>query len=206
MISRRKKVTLVVATKNKKKLREIRELLAGCAFTIKSLEDYTRAPRIVEDGKTFLENAVIKAMTIARFTAELTLGEDSGLCVDALDGKPGVYSSRFAGKNKSDQKNNEKLLRLLKGVPVSKRTAHYVCAVALVDAQGLVGLSEGICNGLISQVPAGNNGFGYDPLFMIPRYRKTFGQLDVAVKHSMSHRYRSLQKTKELLQKYVEHR
>jgi XTP/dITP diphosphohydrolase len=195
---------LVIATKNKKKLKEIKDIWKGLEFKVGSLEDYPKAPRIIENGRTFKENAVKKAVKIARFTRTLTLGEDSGLCVDVLKGKPGVYSSRFAGKNKSDQQNNLKVLRLLEGLPFKKRGAHYICAVALADQEGLVGVVEGRCDGIIGFQVQGHCGFGYDPLFLLPKYKKTFGQLGERIKHKISHRFRALKKAKELLQKYIE--
>ncbi len=123
------RMELVVATKNKKKLQEIKDILAGLDLRIVSLADYPDSPRIVENGRTFKANAVKKAAKIARATGKLTLGEDSGLCVDALGGAPGIYSSRFSGKDKSDLKNNLKLLQLLDGMPLRKRKARYVCSV-----------------------------------------------------------------------------
>ena len=188
---------LVVATKNKKKLQELKDLLQGFDVTITSLEHYPRAPRIIENGKTFKENAVKKALTIARYTKKISIGEDSGLCVDYLDGKPGIYSARFAGSAKSDEKNNTKLLRLLSGVPVDKRKAGYVCAVAVADATGLLGVVEGACRGYIGFEPRGTSGFGYDPLFVCPQYKKTFAELGEAVKHTLSHRFRALVKAME---------
>lgn len=198
------KCELVVATKNKKKLEEIREILRGIDLKISSLADYSNFPRIIENGKAFRENAIKKAVKIARFTKKLTLGEDSGLCVDALGGKPGIYSSRFAGKGKSDLKNNLKLLRLLEGLPPNKRKAHYICAVALADKDKLIGVVEGRCDGLIGFKMQGHFGFGYDPLFIIPKYKKTFAQLGPHIKHKMSHRYRALEKAKKIIRKYVE--
>ena len=194
---------LIVATKNKKKLEEIKEILKGLNLKILSLADYPRPPRIIENGRTFRENSIKKAVKIAKFTQKLTLGEDSGLCVDALEGKPGIYSSRFAGKDKSDQKNNLKLLKLLEGLPLNKRKAHYCCAVALADRNGLVGVVEGKCSGFIGFTLKGNFGFGYDPLFVIPKYKKTFAQLGPAIKHKMSHRFRALQKAKLPLATYL---
>jgi len=194
---------LIVATKNKKKLEEIKEILKGFNLKILSLADYPRPPRIIENGKTFRENAIKKAVKIAKFTQKLTLGEDSGLCVDALRGKPGVYSSRFAGKDKSDPKNNLKLLKLLEGLPVNKRRAHYYCVVALADKNGLLGVVEGKCRGFIGFTEKGNFGFGYDPLFVIPKYKKTFAQLGPRIKHKMSHRFRALQKAKASLSTYL---
>jgi len=195
---------LVVATKNNKKLEEIKEILGGLDLRISSLADYPRTPRIIENGLTFKDNAVKKAVKIARFTKKLTLGEDSGLCVNALGGIPGIYSSRFSGKSKSDKKNNLKLIRLLKGLPLNKRKAYYSCAVALADKDGLLGVVEGKCSGLIDFELKGSTGFGYDPLFLIPRYKKTFAQLGPRIKHKMSHRYRALEKAKKIIQKYIE--
>jgi len=193
------KTELVVATKNLKKLKEIKAILKGLPLEITSLADYPAAPRIIENGKTFAENALKKAVKIARYTGKLTLGEDSGLCVDALGGAPGVYSSRFAGKGKSDGQNNLKLLKLLEGLPLQKRKAHYVCAVALADKRDLIKVAGGRCSGVIAFRPQGKSGFGYDPLFLIPKYRQTFAQLGPRIKHRMSHRFRALEKARSLL-------
>jgi XTP/dITP diphosphohydrolase len=195
---------LVVATKNKKKLEEIREILSDMPVTISSLADYSQAPRIIENGKTFRANAIKKAQRTGQALRKLTLGEDSGLCVNALGGRPGVYSSRFSGKGKNDTGNNNKVLRLLEGVPLRERRAHYTCAVALADAKGLVGVTEGKCYGMIGLEPRGHAGFGYDPLFIVPACKKTFAELGVAVKHTMSHRYRALVKAKVMIQRYIE--
>ncbi len=195
---------LVVATKNKKKLQEIKDILKGLDIKVTSIADYSSVPRIIENGKTFKENAAKKALKLARFTGKLTLGEDSGLCIDALKGKPGIYSSRFSGKGKSDAKNNDLVLRLLSKVPGGKRKAHYVAAVALADRSGLLGIVEGKCFGKIGFELKGTHGFGYDPLFVIPKYNKTFAQLGEAIKHRMSHRYHALEKSRKIIQKYVE--
>jgi len=195
---------LIVATKNKKKLQEIKDILEDLQFHILSLADFPRTPRIVENGATFKENAIKKAVASARFFGSLSMGEDSGLCVNALQGAPGVRSARFSGAAKSDEKNNQKLLRLLSGLPMKDRRAHYTCAVALADASGLIGVVEGRCSGRIAYEPAGNSGFGYDPIFMVPEYKKTFGQLGEKIKHTMSHRYRALNKFRRLVEKYIE--
>jgi XTP/dITP diphosphohydrolase len=195
---------LVVATRNTKKLDEIKEILKGIDLELSSLDIYAGAPQVVENGKSFKDNAIKKAVKLARYTGEFCLGEDSGLCVDALGGAPGIYSARFSGKGKSDIQNNLKLLRLIKGLPFSRRKAHYVCAAALADKNGLVGVVEGKCSGLIAFEPAGNAGFGYDPLFYIPKYKKTFAQLGEKIKHKMSHRYHALVKAKRIIQKYIE--
>lgn len=216
------KQELVVATRNKKKLEEIKEILKDIDLRISSLFDYKKIPCIVENGKTFKENAIKKAVEIAGFTKRLTLGEDSGLCVSALGQRPGVYSSRFAGEDKNDLKNNLKLLKLLEGLPLNKRKAQYYCAVALADKKGLIGVVEGKCSGLIGFEMKGDFGFGYDPVFIphlskfskgfakrkgagsiIPKYKKTFAQLGPRVKHKISHRYRALKKLKRLLSLYL---
>jgi len=193
---------LVVATKNKKKLKEIKKILGSLDLKITSLTDYAGTPRIIENGMTFKENAIKKATKIAQLTEKLTLGEDSGICVDALGGKPGIYSSRFCGKDKNDLKNNLKLLELLEGLPLHKRKAHYICAVALADKHGLVATREGRCFGRIGFKLKGRFGFGYDPLFIIPKYKKTFAQLGPNIKHRMSHRFRALAKTKKIILDY----
>jgi len=198
-------VEIVIATKNRKKLREIKEIWRGLGVRIVSLKDFPRVPRIIENGETFEQNAVKKAVKIGRFTGKLTMGEDSGLCVDALGGRPGVYSSRFAGKDKSDLKNNRKVLELLKGVPLKQRKAHYISAVALADKGGLICVVGGRCDGLIGFEPRGGSGFGYDPLFIIPKYKKTFAQLGPRIKHRMSHRFRAMEKAKKVLEKYIDH-
>jgi XTP/dITP diphosphohydrolase len=195
---------LIVATGNKKKLKEIKEILKGLKLKICSLADLEKTPRIIENGSSFKENAVKKAVKIARFTGSLTLGEDSGLCVEALNGAPGIYSARFAGRDKSDEKNNAKLLKLLNGLPSNKRRAFYVCAVALADKHELLGVVEGKCPGLIGFKPIGSRGFGYDPLFVIPKFNKTFAQLGEQIKHRMSHRYHALKKAGKIIQKYIE--
>jgi len=194
---------LLVATKNQGKLREIRELLKDFDLKVTSISDYPDCPEIVEDGKTFTANAVKKARIIGKYTGKLTLGEDSGLQVKALGNKPGIYSARFSGPSATDKKNNEKLLSSLKKVPQSKRQARYRCFAALSDGDKLIGVVDGSCGGLIIDKRRGTNGFGYDPLFLIPRYKKTFGELDPSVKAKISHRARALKKLKILIAKYL---
>ena len=200
---KKKRIELVVASRNQKKVKEIKELLKGLKVKITSLRDYPQAPYIVENGKTFQENAIKKAVGIARFTQKLTLGEDSGLEVAALGGRPGIYSSRFSGKDKSDLKNNLKLLRLLGNLQLSKRRARYVCSVALADKNGLFGTAQGFCSGLIGFELRGSFGFGYDPLFIIPKYKKTFAQLGLGIKHKMSHRFHALNKARDIMREYL---
>ncbi len=193
---------LLVATKNQGKLREIRELLKEFDVKVTSLSDYPDCPDIVEDGKTFKANAVKKATVIGKHTGKLTLGEDSGLQVKVLGNKPGIYSARFSDPNATDEKNNDKLLTSLKNVPQSKRQARYRCFVALADGEKIVGVVDGSCAGLITKDRRGSNGFGYDPLFLIARYNKTFGELAPEIKAKISHRARALKKLKGLLAKY----
>lgn len=194
---------LVIATKNKGKMREIRELLKSFKIKITSLEDYPNAPQIEEDGKTFAQNAIKKAVTIAMYTGKLTLGEDSGIEVKALGNQPGIYSARFSGPRATDRKNNLELLRMLKGKPASKRQARYRCLAALVGKDGIIDVVSGSCSGIITNAYRGTNGFGYDPLFLIPRYNKTFGELNPAIKAKISHRAKAFKKIKTSLQKYL---
>lgn len=190
---------LVIATKNKGKLREIKALLRDLDLKVTSLADYPGAPDVVEDGRTFRRNAVKKAVAVALYTGKLTLGEDSGLEVKALGNRPGIYSARFSGPRATDRKNNLKLLRLLRGAPLGRRQARYRCCAALADGEKIVGVFDGRCGGLIATRRKGSNGFGYDPLFFLPRYGKTFGELDPAVKAGISHRARAFRKVKDFL-------
>jgi len=194
---------IVIATRNKKKLREIKDILKGMPLKFLCLDAYPDAPRVIENGKSFRENAAKKAVKLARFTGKLSLGEDSGLCVNALGGAPGIYSARFSGSDKDDLKNNLKLLKLLNGLLGTKRKAYYVCAVAIADKKGIVGLTQGRCAGRIALQSKGNKGFGYDPLFLVPAYNKTFGQLGEKIKHKMSHRYHALVKAKKIIYSYI---
>ncbi len=192
-------VTLIVATKNSGKLREIREICRQLGVEVRSLADYPAIPDIAETGDTFLANALIKARTVQKITGQLVMADDSGLEVDALNGAPGIYSSRFAGRSGDDAANNAKLLNELKGVPWEKRTARFRCIIALVDADGKEITCEGTCEGLIALVPKGCEGFGYDPLFYVPRYDKTFAELDQAIKNQISHRAKALAKARRQL-------
>ncbi|MFA5143479.1 MAG: RdgB/HAM1 family non-canonical purine NTP pyrophosphatase [Candidatus Omnitrophota bacterium] len=194
---------LVIATKNDKKLHELKRYLKGIKAGVVSLKDFDRVPRIVENGRTFKANAVKKALVISRFTKGLVLADDSGLAVRALGGQPGVRSSRFAGPGKSDRQNNMKLLRLLRKVPLSRRQARFVCAVAICDNGRVVKLIQESCGGLIAFSGKGGYGFGYDPLFLIPEYKETFGELGLKVKDRMSHRSKALKKAREFLRKYL---
>ncbi len=194
---------LLIATRNKGKVREIADLLAPTGIRVTSLLDHAGMPAIVEDGATFRANAAKKAVVIARHTGLLVMGEDSGLEVDALHGRPGVYSARYAGARATDENNNDLLLKELSHVPHAERTARYRSAIALADKDALVDVVEGSCEGIITEARRGTNGFGYDPLFLIPSYNKTFGELDLAVKQTISHRANALRKFLKLLENYL---
>lgn len=203
MKKRQKNKELLVATRNQKKFNEIKELLRDMPFKVTCLEDYPDMPHIEEDGKTFEQNAIKKAATISLYTQQLVMGEDSGLEIGVLDNQPGIFSARFSGPRATDRKNNAKVLKMLKKVPFYKRTARYRCCVALTDHTGIVNICSGSCSGIIALRPDGKNGFGYDPLFYVKRYQKTFGQLSPSIKAKISHRARALKKTKIFLQKYL---
>jgi XTP/dITP diphosphohydrolase len=184
---------LVVGTRNRKKLLELTELLAPRGFDLKSLADFPDAIEVNESGDTFADNAALKATVQARHLHQWVLGEDSGLCVDALGGAPGVHSARFSGPGASDAANNAFLLENLKGVPLEKRTAHYVCHATLSDPCGTIHAeSEDYCRGRILLAESGGGGFGYDPLFEVVEYHQTFGELNPAVKSVLSHRARAI--------------
>jgi len=198
---------LLIATKNQGKLREIKQLLKGWDLKITSLADHPRFPEIIEDGDTFESNAVKKAVTVGKRSKTLVMGEDSGLEVRALGGRPGIHSARFAaenGKNATDKKNNAKLLHLLKDVPDEKRQARYRCCIALCDGDRVIDVVMGTCQGKIAWEERGHNGFGYDPVFLAPRQNKTFGELPPEDKDRISHRARALQKIKRSLRCYLE--
>jgi XTP/dITP diphosphohydrolase len=187
--------TLVLASRNGKKIAEMRELLEPHGVDVRGVGDSEDVPEVVEDGTTFGENAAKKASQTALHLGSWTLGEDSGLEVDALNGAPGVYSARYGGPDATDESNNRKLLAELDGVPEDQRGARYVCHVCVSDPEGTIRLDlEATCRGRIAAVPRGDNGFGYDPLFTILELHKTFGELSPAVKRQLSHRARAFQR------------
>jgi XTP/dITP diphosphohydrolase len=195
---------LVIATKNKNKKKELERLLKGLDIKISSFADLKmHIPDVVEDGRTFRQNAVKKALTFSRYIKGLILADDSGLMVEALDGKPGVRSSRFAHTKAKDEENNAKLLRLMKNVPLKKRGATFVSVVALADRGNLIGARRGECRGTIGFELKGNNGFGYDPLFTPRGKNRTFAQFSPSFKNRISHRAKALKKAKSLIRKYL---
>ncbi len=196
--------TLVMATRNPGKIRELREILTDLDVRLRSLADFPDLPDIPETGATFAENAVLKAREVARLTGLPALADDSGLEVAALGGRPGVFSARYAQDRTypappADADNWRKLLDELKGVPPEQRGARFVCEIALAWPDGRLLTARGECAGRIAETPRGDQGFGYDPVFWVPEYQATMAQLGAAVKNRISHRARALKEFKTLL-------
>lgn len=180
---------LIIATKNRSKVKEIKEILSGVPYKICSLQDLPENFEIVEDGKTFDENALKKSLAVSRvYRDDYVVGEDSGLSVEYLAGEPGVYSRRYSGKDATDLKNNHKLLKALEEVPPLKRKAEFVCFLSLAFAGREEARFEGRVKGLISECLLGQEGFGYDPIFYLPKQKKTMAQLSLSEKNRISHR------------------
>lgn len=185
---------LVLATANPGKVRELRELLAPAGVECVSLLDLPGFPRVEETGQTYLENATLKARAIATWSGLPALADDSGLEVDALDGRPGVHSAYFAGPKASDHDNVAKLLDELRGIPPERRTARFRCVLVVARPDGALLAEEGVCEGRITSEPKGEDGFGYDPVFFHPPTGKTFAQLSREEKNQYSHRARAAAK------------
>ncbi len=185
-------MALVVATGNAGKLREIRRLLADSGIEVLGLGDFPSLPKVVEDGLTHADNARKKAATVARLTGHLTLADDSGLAVDALAGRPGIHSARFAGDDADDVANNRKLLAELAGLPAAQRRAAFHCVMALCRPDDDCRVFHGMLPGLVLEAPRGKDGFGYDPLFWVPDYERTLAELPLEVKNRISHRGQAL--------------
>ena len=195
---------LLVATGNQGKLKEIRKLLEDSAIEIVGLDQLTNPPEVIEDGTTFSANAQKKALEMARFSGYLTLADDSGLVVDALDGAPGVYSARYAGEQGDDAANNAKLLQEMSDVADAQRQASFHCVVALAWPDGRCETYSGQISGLILRNERGTDGFGYDPLFLVPEYGKTTAELSLEIKNRISHRGTALRKVIPLLLELAE--
>ncbi|MBD3264404.1 MAG: XTP/dITP diphosphatase [Candidatus Omnitrophica bacterium] len=192
---------LIIATKNKNKVKEIRQILKGLNLRIVSLYDLDRKFRIVENGRTFKDNAVKKALVVSKvYKNDLVMGEDSGLVVECLGGEPGVYSKRYAGRNANDYKNNLKVLKKLEGLSKNKRRAYFFCFLALSLGGKIEEIFEGRMDGLIHCEICGDNGFGYDPIFYLPSYKKTVAQLHLSLKNRISHRSKAFRKLKKFLE------
>ena len=195
---------IVVATKNRDKVKEIKKILKDLNVKILALDSFRNIPKVVESGKTFEENASKKARIISRFTHRLTIADDSGLEVAALDGRPGVKSARFAGRQQNYGKNNAKLLKMLKGVPSSGRKARFICVISIARGGKVLEIVKGTCSGRIGFEPRGKTGFGYDPVFLSPKYGKTFAELGPKIKNRISHRYRALNKAKAAIKRLLD--
>jgi XTP/dITP diphosphohydrolase len=193
---------IIVASRNKGKVREIRMALKGLGFRIYSLDDFPDVPEIEEDGKSFAENALKKARFYSKQFGRLTLSDDSGLEVDCLKGLPGIYSARYAGERATNRENNEKLLREMQGFPLSKRGARFKCAIAIATPNGREAVVEGSCRGKIGFGLVGKKGFGYDPLFILPQFGKTMAQLSLEEKNRISHRGKALRKLRKLIKTF----
>jgi XTP/dITP diphosphohydrolase len=182
----------MVGTTNQGKLVEIRRILSGLDLALMPLSDYPQAPAVIEDGLTYRDNAIKKARTIAAWSGQLTLADDSGLEVSALAGQPGVYTARFGGPGLSSRERCEYLLERLRGVPVGQRQAVFRCVVALVDPAGRMVIRQGQCAGEIGQTLRGEGGFGYDPLFLLPEEGCSLAELAAEKKDLVSHRAQAL--------------
>ncbi len=199
----KKPFRLIAATKNKGKLEEFAQLLAQFPYEVVSMGQIGIVEDIEENGSTFEENALIKARSIWKVTREAVIADDSGLEVDYLDGAPGIYSARYAGEGATDADKNRKLLNALKDIPADKRSARFVCAIAVIFADGASLTVRGVCEGTIATEPAGTNGFGYDPLFYVPEFGMTIAQMDSDIKNSISHRGNALRKVVEGLERIM---
>jgi XTP/dITP diphosphohydrolase len=191
---------LVLATRNQGKIREIEKALDIPRLEIRSLQDFPDLPEVVEDGRTFLENAFKKAQACAQATGCPALADDSGLEVDCLNGAPGIYSARFSGAEATDEANNRKLLSLLEGVPEERRTARFVCRIVVYLPEGKWSQTDGFCPGIIAPGPRGEHGFGYDPIFYLPELNKTMAELPLEEKNRISHRAQALRKIRSHLE------
>lgn len=191
---------LILATSNKDKVIEIADILMGTPFVVTTMKEEGFNPDIVEDGKTFEENALIKARTVHGLAKNAyVMADDSGLCIDALDGAPGIYSARFCGENSTYPEKFAKIFEMLKDVPEEKRTAHFVCAIAVVRPDGTEFTVRGEVHGILHEKPAGEGGFGYDPIFYVPEFGMTTAQMTREQKNSISHRGRALKAMAEKL-------
>ncbi len=191
---------LVLATANVAKGREMAELLADIPFRILTLRDFPGVRFPAEGAASYADNAYLKARAVAAATGHLALADDSGIEVDALDGRPGVLSARYGGEGLSDGERNAHLLRELAAVPPARRTARYRCVIAICSPEGREATAEGTVEGILLEAPtAGTGGFGYDPLFFYPPLNATFADIPAAAKHAVSHRGRAMTRARELL-------
>ena len=195
--------TVIIASTNQGKLKEFKELMKGLSVEVKSLKDFPEIGDIEENGASFAENAYIKAKAVFDATGCLSIADDSGLEVDALDGAPGIYSARYAGEEKNDTANNEKLLSEMNVVSDENRGAQFHCAIVAIDQNGTRYDAEGIVRGHILRAPQGENGFGYDPLFYIEEFGRTTAELSMDEKNKISHRGQAVRQIVEILKEKV---
>jgi len=200
-IKKKERLLILLASSNKGKALEFQNSLGRLGIKIITLNELENVPEIQETGQTFRENAELKAQIVAKFSGLPVLADDSGLEVDHLAGWPGVNSARFAGYGATDAENNRKLLDMLKGVPFEKRTARFVCVLAIAFPDERIYFTEGSCKGMILDEPKGHGGFGYDTLFYLPDLHKTFAELTIEEKELFSHRGKALRKAKDVLRK-----
>src|SRR5699024_1287232 len=192
--------SLIISTNNIHKLEEIRKILKDLPIKVLSKKDIGLENfQIIEDGNTLTENSIKKSQGLSEKTDHMVMADDSGLFVDVLDGEPGIYSSRYAGEEGNDKKNNEKLLQRMKDIPLEDRRAKFITVISLVTEEKEVITVSGECKGYIIYETKGNHGFGYDPLFIPDGYKQTFGELDEKVKNSISHRSKALRNFREII-------
>ncbi|WP_053955915.1 XTP/dITP diphosphatase [Inediibacterium massiliense] len=195
---------VVIASQNKHKLEEIKDILRDFPLEIYSMDQVGLSNlEIIEDGDTFEENSMKKAVEVMKRTNAIAIADDSGLEVDAIDNQPGVYSARFSGEGATDEKNNQKLLDMLQGIEIEKRDARFVSVISVAFPDGKRLSVRGECPGVIGFEEKGNNGFGYDPLFIVLEYNKTFAEIDPQLKNKISHRANALTKLKKELKEFI---
>lgn len=194
---------IVLATRNQHKKQELVALLRGLDITIRTLDDFPEAPEVIEDGDTCEANAMKKAVEIAQYTGLTAVADDTGLEVDALGGRPGVFAARYAGEQATYEDNCRKLLQDLRGVPAERRSGRFVTVAAIATPEGKRLSARGLLEGVIAEQPAGSHGFGYDPVFWLPEYGQTLAQLAPEVKNRISHRARAFTQARTLLQQLI---
>jgi XTP/dITP diphosphohydrolase len=194
---------LVVASRNRDKLVELRHALAGLALEVRGAADFPGVPEVEETGRTLRENALLKARAVSRATGRLALADDTGLEVDALGGEPGVHSGRYAGPEQDYAHNLAKLLDRMAGVPAARRGARFRTVAAIVFPDGRAEVVEGVCEGRILESPRGTGGFGYDPVFLVPETGRTFAEMTLEEKNRASHRGRAMRAARAILEAYV---
>ncbi|MFJ7727139.1 XTP/dITP diphosphatase [Neobacillus sp. NPDC097160] len=195
---------VIIATKNPGKAREFEHIFASRGIEVRTLLDFPEIPEVEETGMTFEENAILKAEAVSRALNKMVIGDDSGLMVDALEGRPGIYSARYAGEPKNDQNNTDKVLSELQGVPEGERTARFYCALAVAVPGQETRTVSGACEGRILEEHRGTNGFGYDPVFYVPEKGVAMAELNADEKNSISHRANALKKLDVILDSILE--